>query len=83
MSLVRSFAAARTDAEVRLQPLPFAHTANLVPSSWVRLLKPPTDFSFDEALLLCRDAENLWLAWVPDYGELRLAADEFCSLTEN
>ncbi|KAM3115916.1 hypothetical protein [Phormidesmis sp. 146-33] len=53
------------------------------PSMWVRLLNPPTAFSFDEAWLLCQSAENHWLAWIPDYGEILLHTDEFCSLTED
>ena len=47
------------------------------PSSWVRLVSPPTAFSFDEAWLLCQCSESHWLAWIPDYGELLLSADEF------
>ena len=47
------------------------------PSSWVRLVNPPTAFSFDEAWLLCQCSESQWLAWIPDYGELLLSAGEF------
>jgi hypothetical protein len=54
-----------------------------MPSMWVRLFNPPTAFSFDEAWLLCQCAEDQWLAWVPDYGELLLRSDEFCSLTQD
>jgi hypothetical protein len=46
------------------------------PAAWVRLLHPPTAFSFDEAWLLCECAENTWLAWIPDYGEIVLRSDE-------
>ncbi|MBD2080070.1 hypothetical protein [Leptolyngbya sp. FACHB-17] len=53
------------------------------PSMWVQLLKPPTTYSFDQAWLLCQCAEDQWLAWVPDYGEVWLTTDEFCSLTED
>lgn len=52
------------------------------PSTWVKLLNPPTAFSFDEAWLLCQYEDDRWLAWIPDYGELLLRTDEFCSLTE-
>ena len=47
------------------------------PSSWVRLVSPPTAFSFDEAWLLCECSGSQWLAWIPDYGELLLSTDEF------
>ncbi|GET43713.1 MULTISPECIES: hypothetical protein [Microseira] len=50
------------------------------PSVWVKVLNPPTAFSFDEAWLLCEYSENQWLAWIPDYGEILLRIDEFCSL---
>jgi hypothetical protein len=50
---------------------------------WVDLFNPPTAYSFDQAWLLCQCAENQWLAWVPEYGELLLTTDEFCSLTED
>lgn len=53
------------------------------PSTWVKLFKPPTAFSFDEAWLLCECGENQWLAWVPDYGEIVLSTDEFCSPAED
>lgn len=46
-------------------------------STWVRLVNPPTAFSFDEAWLLCEYSESQWLAWIPDYGEILLNLDEF------
>jgi hypothetical protein len=52
------------------------------PSTWVKLLNPPTAFSFDEAWLLCQCSEQDWLAWIPDYGEIMLRVDEFCNLPE-
>ncbi|MCU0542098.1 MAG: hypothetical protein MUE44_07880 [Oscillatoriaceae cyanobacterium Prado104] len=48
------------------------------PSTWVKLFEPPTAFSFDEAWLLCQCADNKWLAWIPDYGEILLNENEFC-----
>lgn len=42
---------------------------------WVRLLHPPSDFSADEALLLCQCSASEWVAWVPEFGELRLDVD--------
>jgi len=50
-------------------------------STWVKVLNPPTAFSFDEAWLLCECSEDRWLAWIPDYGEIVLGMDEFCSPT--
>lgn len=52
------------------------------PSTWVKLLNPPTAFSFDEAWLLCQCSDQEWLAWIPDYGEIRLHVNEFCHLAE-
>lgn len=46
-------------------------------STWVKLLSPPTVFSFDEAQILCQYSDEAWLAWVPDYGEILLTIDEF------
>ncbi len=46
--------------------------------SWVKLLDRPTDFSHDEAFLLCEDIEGRWVAWVPDYGEILLHPNQFC-----
>jgi hypothetical protein len=51
------------------------------PSTWVKLFNPPTAYSFDQAWLLCQCSENQWLAWVPEYGELLLNTDEFCSVS--
>jgi hypothetical protein len=48
------------------------------PSTWVKVLHPPTAYSFDQAWLLCEYSENQWLAWIPDYGEILLSTDEFC-----
>lgn len=40
--------------------------------TWVRLLELPSPFSFDEALLLCQQSEDEWVAWVPNHGEVVL-----------
>jgi hypothetical protein len=53
------------------------NTAKIQPSVWVKLRNPPTAFSFDEAWLLCECGEDEWLAWIPDYGEIVLSAEEF------
>ena len=49
----------------------------VAPSTWVKLINPPTAFSFDEAWLLCQVSEQEWLGWVPDHGEILLNLDEF------
>ncbi|MGG6293284.1 hypothetical protein ACQ4M4_02580 [Leptolyngbya sp. AN02str] len=46
-------------------------------SSWVKLLYPPSECSFDEALLLCQESADCWIAWVPDHGEVRLSTGSF------
>lgn len=48
------------------------------PDSWVKLLKLPSRFSFDEALLLCQISEDDWVAWIPDHGEEVLHVSQFC-----
>ncbi len=49
-------------------------------SNWVHLFQPPTEYSFDEALLLCRQDEESWVAWIPSYGEIILKEAEFVPL---
>lgn len=51
--------------------------SSLQPSTWVRLREAPSPYSSTEALLLCREGLNQWLAWVPDYGEISLSVHEF------
>lgn len=45
--------------------------------AWVKLLEPPSEYGFDEAKLLCQVAADMWLAWVPDHGEILLDRGEF------
>ena len=47
------------------------------PDSWVKLLKLPSRFSFDEALLLCQVSEDQWAGWIPDHGEAVLHTSQF------
>ncbi|NJL37119.1 MAG: hypothetical protein HC899_10360 [Leptolyngbyaceae cyanobacterium SM1_4_3] len=49
-------------------------------STWVQLSELPNPFSFDEALLLCQQSGDRWLAWVPDHGEILLHKSQFCAL---
>jgi hypothetical protein len=46
-------------------------------ASWVKLIQPPSKYSFDEAMLLCQESSNTWRAWIPDYGEVLLDRSNF------
>jgi hypothetical protein len=46
-------------------------------AAWVKLIQPPSEYSFGEAMLLCQETENTWLAWIPDYGEVLLDKSNF------
>ena len=45
--------------------------------AWVKLIQLPSFMSFDEARLLCHESDEVWVAWVPDHGEVRLHRSEF------
>jgi hypothetical protein len=47
--------------------------------AWVKLINPPSQFSDNEALLLCQESPDTWVAWVPDYGEAVLNRIDFYS----
>jgi hypothetical protein len=49
-------------------------------NTWVKLLELPSPHSFDKALLLYRFSLKEWIAWVPNYGEIRLNENKFYSL---
>ena len=51
-------------------------------STWVKLQQPPSPYSYDEALLLCKHSDTEWIAWVPDYGEILLDQCQFSELSE-
>jgi len=61
----------------RLQIAQIPCAPRLEANTWVKLLSLPSPYSFDEALLLCQVAVDAWLAWVPDYGEIRLQTSQF------
>lgn len=44
---------------------------------WVQLRDRPTPFSHDEALLLCEELRDRWVAWLPDHGEITLHRSQF------
>jgi hypothetical protein len=52
-------------------------SASLQASMWVRLLEAPSPFSDDQALLLCQETEDYWLAWIPDFGETLVHVSQF------
>jgi len=45
---------------------------------WVKLLELPSDYSHDEALLLCEHSDEEWVAWIPNHGEAILHTSQFC-----
>ena len=48
-------------------------------NSWVKLLQLPNEYSFDEAMLLCQESSETWIAWVPGHGEILLDRSDFYS----
>jgi hypothetical protein len=44
---------------------------------WVKLRDRPTDYSDDEALLLCEIDAGAWLSWVPGFGQMTLPPGAF------
>jgi len=46
--------------------------------TWVQLLELPSSYSSEEALLLCHEFGDLWLAWIPGHGETVLHSSQFC-----
>ncbi len=45
--------------------------------TWVKLLQPPSDYACDEAQLLCQESPTIWIAWVPNHGEVKLDRSTF------
>ncbi|NJP12355.1 MAG: hypothetical protein HC866_25210 [Leptolyngbyaceae cyanobacterium RU_5_1] len=80
LQLLRLKWSLQSSSQERTQDPLFAPKSELAPSTWVKLLNPPTPFSADEALLLCPASDNQWLAWVPDYGKMMVDTDDFCRL---
>jgi hypothetical protein len=46
-------------------------------ATWVQLQEPPSPYSHDEALLLCRHSETEWIVWIPEYGEMVLHQSQY------
>lgn len=47
------------------------------PRQWVQLRDRCSEFSFDQALLMCEALNGAWIAWVPDHGEVTLERHQF------
>lgn len=58
-------------------PATCAPATTLPDPVWVKLAVLPSPYSNDEALLLCRQSEDEWVAWIPDHGEVVLHMSEF------
>ncbi|GEM_PF-846955 len=44
---------------------------------WVKLRHLPSPNSFDEAMLLCQESADSWVAWAPEHGEVHLHRRDF------
>ena len=44
---------------------------------WVKLFQSPSEYGFDEAVLLCQVSSDVWVAWIPDHGEVVLNRSDF------
>lgn len=60
--------------------IPWCPISGLTEGTWVKLLEPLSQFSYDEALLLCPASDSHWLAWIPDYGETILDKYQFYTM---
>jgi hypothetical protein len=62
-----------------------AEVAGFVPQRgiWVQLRNRPSDYAADCALLVCPVEEDVWIAWVPDYGEMVLPRSQFYRMGES
>lgn len=45
--------------------------------TWVKLFQVPSEYCVDEALLLCQESFDTWVAWIPGYGEILLDRSNF------
>jgi hypothetical protein len=45
--------------------------------TWVKLFHVPNEYCANEALLLCQESFDTWVAWVPGYGEALLDRSNF------
>lgn len=50
----------------------FNPTAN----QWVQLRDPLSEYSANQALLLCEAGPDQWVAWVPNFGQVTLGREQ-------
>ena len=50
---------------------------------WVQLRNRPSDFAFDQALLLCETFPGEWITWIPGFGEMTLTRGQFLQLAND
>jgi hypothetical protein len=46
--------------------------------TWVKLRERLSEYSSDEALLLCEEANERWMLWVPDFGVAIVGREQLC-----
>jgi hypothetical protein len=79
----------KVSAKLRLHPLQWGFETDLSPSkpeykadTWVQLQELPSPYCQDEALLLCQESEDVWVAWIPEHGEAVLHTSQFHLATD-
>ena len=50
---------------------------------WVQMRNRPSDYAFDQALLLCETFPGEWVAWIPSFGEITLTRGQFLQLAND
>ncbi|MCD8485900.1 MAG: hypothetical protein LRZ84_03880 [Desertifilum sp.] len=63
---------------MRLFQPQFTARPEVSPNQWVKLTQPLSDYSDDEALLLCQQSATEWVVWIPGYGEAIVNQSKFC-----
>jgi hypothetical protein len=69
-----------TVASLQAKSVPTAVGFQPQPNTWVQLRDRISPHSFDQALLLCEESNQQWVAWIPDFGEAVLSRHQFYSL---
>ena len=61
---------------------PVVSVSAFVPQArtWVRLRDPLSEYSEDQALLLCEEEEGVWVSWVPGYGEAHVNREQILKI---
>jgi hypothetical protein len=50
-------------------------------NQWVQLRDRLSEYSADQALLLCEAESDQWIAWVPNLGQVMLGRDQIVQAT--